>query len=91
LEKTPKKYRKNTKNHQKPPKKDRPTVLVLILELKKIFFKGCPGRGANPRSFDFVYFLIPLLYRRATSAPHLKISLNALKPLEICTYGKYLR
>jgi hypothetical protein len=24
--------------------------------------KGCPGRGANPGTFDLVYFLIPSLY-----------------------------
>jgi hypothetical protein len=30
---------------------------------RKYFFKGGPGWGANPGSFDFVYFLIPLLYR----------------------------
>jgi hypothetical protein len=34
-----------------------------------VFFKGCPGWGANPGSFDFVYFLIPSLYRSATAAP----------------------
>jgi hypothetical protein len=28
-----------------------------------IFFKGCPGWGANPGSFAFVYFLFPSLYR----------------------------
>jgi hypothetical protein len=29
-----------------------------------IFFEGCPGCwGANPGSFDFVYFLIPSLNR----------------------------
>jgi hypothetical protein len=33
------------------------------------FFKGCPGWGANPGSFDFVDFLIPSLYRWATAAP----------------------
>jgi hypothetical protein len=27
------------------------------------FFKGCPGWGANPGSFYFVYVLIPSLYR----------------------------
>jgi hypothetical protein len=27
-----------------------------------IFFKRLPGLGANPGSFDFVYFLIPSLY-----------------------------
>jgi hypothetical protein len=26
-----------------------------------LFFKGCPGWGASPGSFDFVYFLIPSL------------------------------
>jgi hypothetical protein len=37
--------------------------------LGSIFFlKGCPGWGANPGSFDFVYFLIPSLYRWATAA-----------------------
>jgi hypothetical protein len=29
----------------------------------KLFFKGFPGWGANPGSFDFVYFLIPSLNR----------------------------
>jgi hypothetical protein len=31
----------------------------------KVFFKkkGCPGWGANPGSFAFVYFLFPSLYR----------------------------
>jgi hypothetical protein len=28
-----------------------------------------PGWGANPGSFDFVYFLIPSLYSRATATP----------------------
>jgi hypothetical protein len=35
------------------------------------FFKGCPGWGANPGSFDFVYFLIPSLNRWATAAPRI--------------------
>jgi hypothetical protein len=30
---------------------------------------GCLGWGANPGSFDFVYFLIPSLYRWSTAAP----------------------
>jgi hypothetical protein len=24
-----------------------------------MLFKGCPGWGENPGSFDFIYFLIP--------------------------------
>jgi hypothetical protein len=36
---------------------------------KHVFKKGCPCWGANPRSFDFAYFLIPSLYRCDTAAP----------------------
>jgi hypothetical protein len=35
----------------------------LCTSAKNIFFKGCPGWGANPGSFDFIYFFIPSLYR----------------------------
>jgi hypothetical protein len=35
------------------------------------FKKSCPGWGADPGSFDFVYFLIPSFYRWATAAPRL--------------------
>jgi hypothetical protein len=34
-----------------------------------VFLKGCPGWWTNTGSFDFVYFLIPSLYRWATAAP----------------------
>jgi hypothetical protein len=34
-----------------------------IPKLEKMFLKGCPGWVANPGSFDFIYFLIPSLYR----------------------------
>jgi hypothetical protein len=44
-------------------------LLITLFLHPKYFFKGCPGWGANPGSFDFVYFLIPSLYRWATEAP----------------------
>jgi hypothetical protein len=31
--------------------------------VEKFFFKSCRGWGANPGSFNFVYFLISSLYR----------------------------
>jgi hypothetical protein len=35
----------------------------LVNSKESFFKKGCPVWGANPGSFDFVYFLIPSLYR----------------------------
>jgi hypothetical protein len=41
------------------------------------FFKGCPGWGANPRSFDFFYFLIPSLNRfHHSGSPFITSSLH---------------
>jgi hypothetical protein len=44
---------------------------VSFLFIYFLFLKGCPGWEANLRSFDFVYFLIPLLYSSATAAPQM--------------------
>jgi hypothetical protein len=37
--------------------------MFLVVEVTIFLKMGCLGWGANPGSFDFVYFLIPSLYR----------------------------
>jgi hypothetical protein len=44
-------------------------LLLETPEWNFIFKEGCPGWGANPGSFDFIYFLIPSLYRWAKATP----------------------
>jgi hypothetical protein len=45
--------------------------VCLFFSLADLFLKGCPGWGANPGSFVFVYFLIPPLYRCHSGSPSL--------------------
>jgi Cys-tRNA synthase (O-phospho-L-seryl-tRNA:Cys-tRNA synthase) len=48
------------------------------MAVNRFFIKGCPGWGANPGSFDLIYFLIPSFYRLATSAPKKSVFLGLL-------------